>query len=82
MRRSLILCTAVGFVAAVSFAASPAQASFRVIKWNVTQHLPELYDCRRRGTAGSFHRPRAALRCRATVPPCARKTVCGIRGGA
>ena len=43
MRRSLILCTAVGFVAAVSFAASPAQASFRVIKWNVT-NICQIYD--------------------------------------
>ena len=31
MRRSLIFCTVAGFVAAASFAASPAQASFRVI---------------------------------------------------
>ena len=43
MRRSLIFCTVAGFVAAASFAASPAQASFRVIKWNVT-NLCQIYD--------------------------------------
>jgi hypothetical protein len=43
MRPSLILYTAVGFVAAVSFAASPAHASFRVIKWNVT-NICQIYD--------------------------------------
>jgi hypothetical protein len=43
MRRSLILCAAVGFVAVGFFAASPAQASFRVIKWDIT-NICQIYD--------------------------------------
>ena len=43
MRRSLILCTAVGFVVAALVATSPAHASFRVIKWNVTS-ICQIYD--------------------------------------
>jgi hypothetical protein len=43
MRQSLALCTAVGLVTAGLFAASPAEASFRVIQWNAT-HICQIYD--------------------------------------
>jgi hypothetical protein len=36
MHRSLMLCAAAGLVAATLFAANPAQASYRVIKWPIT----------------------------------------------
>jgi hypothetical protein len=36
MQRSLMLCAAAGLVAASLFAASPARAEFRVIKWPIT----------------------------------------------
>jgi len=37
MRRSLILCAAGAVVAAGVLAASPANAAFRVIQWNITK---------------------------------------------
>jgi hypothetical protein len=43
MRRRSLICAAVGFVAVGSFAASPAQASYRVIKWHVT-NMCQIYD--------------------------------------
>ena len=43
MRRSLILCAGVGFVAAGFSAASPAQASYRVIKWSGT-NICQIWD--------------------------------------
>ena len=43
MRRTLILCAAAGLVAATTFATSPAEASFRVIKWNIT-NICQIYD--------------------------------------
>ncbi len=36
MHRTLLVCAAAGLVAASLFATSPAQASYRVIKWPVT----------------------------------------------
>ncbi len=36
MHRTVLLCAAAGFIAASLFAASPAQASYRVIKWPIT----------------------------------------------
>ena len=43
MRRSLIFCAAAGFIAAGTLAPSQAQASFRVIKWNIT-NICQIYD--------------------------------------
>jgi len=43
MRRSLILCAGVGFVAAGFFATSPAQASYQVIKWRGT-NICQIWD--------------------------------------
>ncbi len=43
MRRSFILWAAVGVVAVGFLAVSPAQASFRVIKWNIT-NICQIYD--------------------------------------
>jgi hypothetical protein len=43
MRRNLILCAAVGFVAAGFFATRPAQASYRVIKWSGT-NICQIWD--------------------------------------
>lgn len=43
MRSSLGLCAAAGFAAAVFFFTSPAQASYRVIKWNVT-NICQIYN--------------------------------------
>jgi hypothetical protein len=42
MRRSLVLCAAAGF-AAVGLFASPANASWRVIKWDITS-ICQIYD--------------------------------------
>jgi hypothetical protein len=43
MRRGLGFCAAAGFAAAVFFFTSPAQASYRVIKWNVT-NICQIYN--------------------------------------
>lgn len=43
MRRCLILCAAAGFVAAGLLAASPAQASYRVVRWDITR-ICQIYD--------------------------------------
>jgi hypothetical protein len=37
MRRSTTLCAAAALAAAGFFAASPADAAFRVIQWNITK---------------------------------------------
>jgi len=43
MHRSLMLCAAAGLVAATLFAASPARAEYRVIKWPIT-NICQIWD--------------------------------------
>ncbi len=42
-RWSVMLCAAVGFIAVGFFAASPAQAAYRVIQWRAT-HVCQIYN--------------------------------------
>ncbi len=43
MYRSLTLCAAAGLVVAGLFVASPAQASYRIIKWPIT-NICQIWD--------------------------------------